>query len=235
VSPPAKPRSDRRNASFAGPVITLSARKGYAGITDVERPCRYNCSSIPLSYLQSHLLPSPPAMADLTSVSPRRSILGRTIRHQITVTYGGPPAGKFSYQMIDVTNGATLLRYSATGEMGSNTSVKVRLRLSSSHSSGGFVDSGVGDRLLLLSVQFGVYRAVYGTRNSPSRRLSPSSSQLTHFSIPRSWDESSHKLRRRLLRDPAMRKVALAAYAWRIGEGRSLQGVLWLVRPPRGL
>lgn len=49
-------------------------------------------------------------------------IIGRTLQHNITVTYG--QNGTLVYEMRDAILGTTLLRYRALGEMGSQSSLK---------------------------------------------------------------------------------------------------------------
>lgn len=88
-----------RRVDDGGAVVTLSLKNGYAIINDVERGCT-NCTSVAMS-----------------------KISGRTIRHYLDVTYG--TNGTLSYKIVDVSKpGSVLLQYNATGEMGSQSSVK---------------------------------------------------------------------------------------------------------------
>ncbi|ORY72393.1 hypothetical protein BCR35DRAFT_307668 [Leucosporidium creatinivorum] len=87
----------RRDAS-GGAVITLDAKLGNVGIYDAVRGCS-NCVSLPMA-----------------------SIIGRTLEHNVTVTYG--LNGTFTYQMRDVVLNTTLLSYTAVGDMGAQGSIK---------------------------------------------------------------------------------------------------------------
>ncbi|KAK7048156.1 hypothetical protein R3P38DRAFT_2867716 [Favolaschia claudopus] len=84
-----------------GPVITLDAVAGKVSIQDIVRGCPSNgCPSIPL-----------------------KSFTDKTTIHSMTVKYG--PQGSVKYTVKDAATGKTLLTYSATGSMGTeSTSLK---------------------------------------------------------------------------------------------------------------
>ncbi|GLB42832.1 hypothetical protein LshimejAT787_1202810 [Lyophyllum shimeji] len=88
-----------RGGGRAGPVISLDASNGKIVIRDYKRDCASTkCPSIPLS-----------------------SFTDRTTLHSVTVTYG--PNGHFDYVIKDAKDqGKQLLRYTVTGQMGSESS-----------------------------------------------------------------------------------------------------------------
>lgn len=77
--------------------------QGKTQIVDFVRPCAQQaggaCPSIPLDYW-----------------------LGKTVQHTLTVRFG--INGQLNYAASNVANGATLLTYAATGDLGSSSSLK---------------------------------------------------------------------------------------------------------------
>ncbi|KAM0747314.1 hypothetical protein T439DRAFT_359644 [Meredithblackwellia eburnea MCA 4105] len=90
----------RRDGS-GGPVLTLDYKVGLAVLGDTVRKC-VACVTAPLS-----------------------SFEGKVILHTLKVTYG--PSGSAVYKAVDQASGKTLISYSASGDMGSNGSIKFGL------------------------------------------------------------------------------------------------------------
>lgn len=88
-----------RRSSPGGFVLSLGLRSDLIYLSDAERPCGLSCGGIPFA-----------------------SYAGKTIGHEIDISYGSN--GTVVYTMTDLTTNTVLLKYSAVGEMGSDSSLK---------------------------------------------------------------------------------------------------------------
>ncbi|KAK4703153.1 hypothetical protein P7C70_g3064, partial [Phenoliferia sp. Uapishka_3] len=87
-----------RGGGVSGPIITLNAVGDKVFFSDKLRGCE-TCESMDLS-----------------------DFVGKTTVEKVAVTYG--PTGSIKWQVQDAATGETMLEYSATGNMGSKTSMK---------------------------------------------------------------------------------------------------------------